>query len=136
MDAKRFPSEINIAPALTKRIMRRVYVIWFWKSVAPLLAVEVILLLGVAVGVLAHISLRNILINALNASSGVGDFLQFFISNFFVKSIQSRLLVAVYGTLVGFFIRDLVSAVKRAKIAAKEDYSILLPVAGNQNRIS
>ncbi|MBI2055275.1 MAG: hypothetical protein HYT42_00045 [Candidatus Sungbacteria bacterium] len=111
----------NSANPLKKRVMRRIYAVWFLKSVAPLLAVEFILLSGVAIGVLTHISLRNIMINALNASSGVEDFLQFFIDNFFVKSIQSRLLVAVYGALIGFFIRDFASAFRRMRRALKED---------------
>lgn len=111
----------NGSNPLKKRIMRRVYAVWFLKSIAPLLAVEFILLSGVAIGVLANVSLRNVMINAFNASSGVQDFLQFFINNFFIKSVQSRLLVAVYGALLGFFVRDFVSALRRMKGALKED---------------
>lgn len=105
----------SASPELKARIMRRIYTIWFLKSMAPLLAVELILLLGVAIGVLANISLRNILVNALNASSGLGDFIQFFIDNFFVKSIQSRLLVAVYALVVAFFARDLRNVLRKMR---------------------
>lgn len=115
---------------LKKRIMRRVYALWFWKSIAPLLAVELILIAGVTVGVLAHISLRSIIANAINASSGIKDFLVFFVDNFFVKSIQSRLLVAVYGALVGFFIRDFASALRRMRKAFKEDMLAALSFVG------
>ncbi len=122
------------ASAIKKRVMRRVYSVWFLKSFGPLLGVELILILGVAVGVLTHISVRNVMINALSASSGVRAFVQFFIDNFFVKSIQSRLLVAVYGVLVGFFVRDFVNAWLRIRTASKEDnLSHLLVFKGNQS---
>lgn len=101
------------APELKRRIMRRVYAVWFWRSVAPMLAVELVLLTGVAVGVLTHISLRNVMLNALGASADTRAFLVFFVRNFFVKSIQSRLLVVVYGVLVAFFARDIRNTFRR-----------------------
>jgi len=104
---------IGANPSLSARVMRRVYAVWFWRNVAPLLAVEVILLAGVAVGVLTHISLRHIFLNALSASGDARSFFQFFVDNFFVKSIQTRLLVAVYLVLAAFFVRDLRAALHR-----------------------
>lgn len=104
---------IGADPSLKARIMRRVYVVWFWRNVAPLLAVEAILLVGVALGVLTHISLRHIFLNAFSASADTRSFVQFFVDNFFVKSIQTQLLVAVYAALIAFFIRDLRSARRR-----------------------
>lgn len=118
MNAQSLVSNSN---PLKKRIMRRVYAVWFWKSIAPLLAVELILIAGVTIGVLTHVSLRSIMANAFGASSGVKAFILFFVNNFFVKSIQSRLLVAVFGALVGFFIRDFASALRRMRRALKED---------------
>ncbi len=115
---------------LKQRIMRRVYAVWFWKSVAPMLAVEALLLVGVAVGVLTQISLKAILVNALSASSDVWAFVKFFISNFFVKSMQSRLLVAVYLIMAGFFLRDALGAMRRLK---EYGSAILLPVAPSRN---
>ncbi|MDP3727089.1 MAG: hypothetical protein Q8R35_00430 [bacterium] len=114
-----------------KRIMRRVYGIWFWRSVAPLLAVEAILLVGVAVGVLTQISLRHILLNALAASSGLAAFVKFFVSNFLVKSLQSQLLVAFYAAFLGFFARDVWNAVRRLKGA--DAMLPTLTAAGNQS---
>lgn len=116
---------------LKQRIMRRVYMIWFWKSVAPMLAVEALLLVGVAAGVLTQISVKAILVNALAASSDVWAFVKFFISNFLVKSMQSRLLVAVYLVLAGFFLRDVASALRRLKGYGSE---ILLSAALSRNR--
>lgn len=97
---------------LKKRVMRRVHGVWFWKSMAPMLGVEAVLLLGVAVGVLTQISLRHIMLNALAASSDAVSLVKFFVSNFLVKSLQSRLLLAVYCVFAGFFARDLWQAVK------------------------
>ena len=118
---------------LKTRIMRRVYGIWFWKGVAPLLAVEAILLVGVAVGVLTHVSLRAVLLNALSASADAWAFVKFFVSNFFVKSVQSQLLVAVYLAFLAFFARDIRNAVRRLKGYGTDE---LLPFAllGNQRR--
>lgn len=112
-----------------RRIMRRVYRLWFFRHVAPLLAVEFMLLAGVAAGVLAHISIRDILLNALASSADVWAFVKFFIANFFIKSIQSRLLVAVYLILAAFFIRDLRSAFGRLWGA---DELVPFPAGGNR----
>lgn len=116
---------------LKRRIMRRVYGIWFWKSMAPMLAVEAILLVGVAAGIMTQISMRHILLNALAASSDVVAFIKFFASNFLAKSIQSRLLMAVYFALAGFFARDVWNVIRRLK-----DADELLPVMllGNRRR--
>ena len=121
---------------LKKRIMRRVYAVWFLRSVAPLLAVEFVLLSGVAVGVLAHISIRHIALNALAASSGLQSFLQFFIDNFFVKSIQSRLLAAVYVAMLAFFGRDIASAIKRMKGFGQDGLLRFLAIGKNRRALS
>ncbi|OHA08638.1 MAG: hypothetical protein A3B37_01850 [Candidatus Sungbacteria bacterium RIFCSPLOWO2_01_FULL_59_16] len=117
---------------LKRRIMRRVYGIWFWKSVAPLLAVEAVLVVGVAVGVLTHISVRQILLNAFQASDGAAAFAQFFIDNFFVKSIQSQLLVAVWAVLLAFFVRDARHALRRRSADIADFMSLV--AAGNRQR--
>lgn len=127
-------SQDNTHMELKKRIMRRVYGIWFWKTVAPLLAVEAVLLLGVAVGVLTQISVRAILLNALSASSDVMAFVRFFITNFLAKSIQSRLLLAIYFAFAGFFLRDVWNAIRRYRGADS-----ILPAMlalGNRSRSS
>lgn len=117
---------------LKRRIMRRIYATWFWKHVAPVLAVEFILLSGVAVGVLTHISLRQILLNSLQASASVRAFAVFFISNFFVKSIQSQLLILVYGAILGFFVRDLRHALRRLNIIGKGEVLAHTILTGNR----
>ena len=118
---------------LKRRIMRRIYAIWFWKSVLPMLAVELVLLVGVAAGVLTHISLRHILLNALQSSAGVAAFFQFFIDNFFVKSIQSQLLVATYAVFAAFFIRDIRHALRRFSTGGKGDFLAVLTAGGGQH---
>lgn len=115
---------------LKRRTMRRVYAVWFWRSVAPLLGVELILLLGVAVGVLTQISVRSILINALAASADALAFAKFFVSNFFVKSIQSRLLAVVWTVLLIVFTRDVLRTVRRLRGDGRDVFS--LAFAGNR----
>jgi hypothetical protein len=119
------------SPELKKRIMRRVYATWFLRSIAPLLAVEVLLLGGVAVGVLTHISLRSILMNALSASGDIRAFVMFFVNNFFIKSIQSRLLVVAYLVVAFFFARDLRNAVRRFGNVSG-DFMASLAIMGNR----
>lgn len=121
---------------LKKRVMRRVYAVWFLRSVAPMLAVEFVLLSGVAVGVLAHISIRHIAINALAASSGLQSFFQFFIDNFFVKSIQSRLLAAVYIAMLAFFGRDIRNAFRRMSGPGKDGLLRSLAAGANPQALS
>ena len=123
---------ITAESELKRRIMRRVYGIWFWKSVAPMLAVEAVLLVGVAIGVLTQISVRHILMNALAASSDVIAFIKFFASNFLAKSLQSRLLVAVYFAFAGFFARDIWNAARRFKGADELLPAVLM--GGNRRR--
>lgn len=118
-------------PQLTQRIMRRVYAVWFWRSVAPLLAVEAVLLLGVAFGVLTQISLRQIILNAMSASADVIAFTRFFTGNFFVKSVQSQFLAVAYVALAAFFIRDLRVAL-RGLVSRDELASLFVSAGGNR----
>jgi hypothetical protein len=108
---------------LKAAIMRRIYTVWFWRHVAPMLAVEAVLIGAVLIGVLTQISLANIFANAFAASSDAISFVRFFIDNFFVKSTQSQLLVAAWGALIGFFIRDAVSALRKFRDAHAGDWS-------------
>ncbi len=124
------PMPPEIPQELKERIMRRVYRTWFLKHAAPLLALELALVVGVAAGVLAQISIRHILLNALDSSAGAWAFVKFFVSNFFVKSIQSRLLVAVYLILAAFSLRDIANALRRLRGLAADE---LLPFLANGN---
>ncbi len=103
MTSLRVNSETNFKT----RTMRRIYRVWFLRRAAPLLSIELALLAGVLAGVLAYISPRQILLNAHQPSSGLSSFVQFFIDNFFVKSIQSRLLLAMWLGFMVYVIRDL-----------------------------
>lgn len=123
-----------IDSGLKERTMRQVRRIWFFRRVAPLLAVELVLLAGVAGGVLTQVSLRNVLLNALGSSADAWAFAKFFISNFFVKSIQSQLLVAVYAVLMAFFVRDLRSSFKRFG-AGREELTAAFILTGRDRRL-
>lgn len=96
---------------LKARILRRVYWTWFLRRIAPLLTLELMLVVGVLIGVFTYISPRQILLNALSSSSGLTSFVQFFIDNFFVKSIQSRLLLALWVGSMAYVLRDVRQAV-------------------------
>lgn len=106
---------------LKNRIMRRVYFVWFSRNVLPLLAVELVLLVGVVAGVFTQISVKHVLLNAITASDGALAFLLFFVDNFFVKSIQSQLLVAVWAVLGVFFLRDIRASLRRLRSIGWEE---------------
>lgn len=118
---------------LKSRIMRRVYATWFLKQVAPMLAVEGILLAGVAVGVLTHISVSHIFANAFGASGNALAFADFFIRNFFVKSIQSQLLLGAYAVVAAFFVRDFRRAIIRLRRIAQDGSSAAFAMSRNQH---
>lgn len=100
---------------LKKRILTRVYWVWFARRVLPVLAVEFGLLGVVLVEVFTHISARAILENALRASANLRAFVMFFVNNFFVKSVQSRLLLILWLGFLGYAFRDLRVLIQRLR---------------------
>jgi hypothetical protein len=88
------------------------------------------LLAAVAVGVLTHISVRAIAVNAITASADASAFAKFFVSNFFVKSIQSRLLFGLYLVFLAFFARDISQALRRLNGASADEF--LVVAGGNR----
>lgn len=117
---------------LKKRILHRVYWLWFLRRVAPIVAVELALVSGAAIGVLAHISPRAILLNALQASSGIGSFIQFFIDNFFVKSVQSRLLFTLWLGFLVYLLRDIRGIRRRLQGMGEEAFVLSSSLGGNR----
>lgn len=98
---------------LKRRVLERVWRVWFWKRAAPLLVIEAGVALGVFVAVFSQISPRVILLNAIGASDGLRSFVQFFIDNLFVKSIQSRLLLVLWLGFVVYVWRDVLVVFRR-----------------------
>ena len=93
--------------SLTKRIMRRVYFIWFTKRVAPTLALQLTALVLMAVGIHEYISVRFVLANAAHTVSGIPSLITFTRSAVAHTEFIPRLLLGA-STLLGLLvIRDI-----------------------------
>ena len=100
---------------LKKRIMRRVYAIWFVKSFYAKMAV----LGAILVASYWHISFVHVFSNTINASSGFLLSAKYLTSSFMAADIISKTLLA--GMIVAVFItgRDLFKIKKENTLFAR-----------------
>ena len=100
---------------LKKRIMRRVYAIWFIKSVYAKMAIFGAILIAAYL----HISFVHVFSNTLNASSGFLLSAKYLTSSFMAADIISKTLLA--GMIVAVFItgRDLFKLKKENTLFAR-----------------
>ena len=82
---------------LKKRIMRRVYLVWFARSVYAKLAVFGVILVAASL----HISFVHVFSNTVNASSGFLLSAKYLTSSFLAADIVSKFLFA--GMLAAVF---------------------------------
>lgn len=97
---------------LKKRIMRRVYTIWFIRKAAPL-AGEIALLGVLAIWGLQYISPANILVNAVSAASGLSSLAIFFVNAFSHLSAPSQMAVMASAVVSLLTVRDIWTNVER-----------------------
>lgn len=101
---------INYSENLTRRVMRRVYFVWFMKRVAPPLALQAASLALVLVGIHEFISVRFVLANAADSISGVNSLVSFTSSAVINTGFIPQLLLGA-STLLGLLIvRDVARA--------------------------
>ena len=100
---------------LKKRIMRRVYAIWFVRSVYAKIAV----IGAILIASYLHISFVHVFSNTLNASSGFLLSAKYLTSSFMAADIISKTLLA--GMIVAVFItgRDLFKIKKENTLFAR-----------------
>jgi len=100
---------------LKKRIMRRVYAIWFIKSVYAKMAIFGAILIAAYL----HISFVHVFSNTLNASSGFLLSAKYLTSSFMAADIISKTLLA--GMIVAVFMmgRDLFKLKKENTLFAR-----------------
>ena len=100
---------------LKKRIMRRVYAIWFVKSVYAKIAV----IGAILIASYLHISFVHVFSNTLNASSSFLLSAKYLTSSFMAADIISKTLLA--GMIVAVFItgRDLFKIKKENTLFAR-----------------
>lgn len=91
---------------LKKRIMRRVYTIWFVRKAAPL-ATETAGLLTLLIWALQYISPASIMANALSASDGFYAFFLFFGRNFTILTPALQFSFVVTTVLAAIIVRDI-----------------------------
>lgn len=91
---------------LKKRIMRRVYAVWFVRKAAPL-AAEGAGLLVLFVWGLRYVSPANIMVNAISAADGLYAFFMFFVRNFQNLPAASQFALAASVILAIVIARDM-----------------------------
>ena len=106
---------INMDNLLKKRIMRRVYAIWFVKSVYAKMAV----LGAILIASYLHISFVHVFSNTINASSGFLLSAKYLTSSFAAADIVSKFLLA--GMIMAVFMmgRDLFKLKKENTLFAR-----------------
>lgn len=95
-----------MATTLKKRIMRRVYTIWFIRKAVPLGAELAVLGIAVVWG-LQHTSPANILTNSISASNNMYAFMMFFIRSFSILTPPAQFALVITGLLGAFIARDI-----------------------------
>jgi len=100
---------------LKKRIMRRVYAIWFVRSVYA----KLVFLGAVLIAAYFHISFAHVFSNTINASSGFLLSAQYLTSSFAAADIVSKFLLA--GMIMAVFMmgRDLFKLKKENALFAR-----------------
>ena len=78
---------------LNKKIMRRVYTIWFFRKATSALAVEIYVFVGVLSAAFYRISFFDVMRNAFNSSS-FSSLSRFFLNNFLLADLLSQILTA------------------------------------------
>jgi len=88
---------------LKTRIMRRVYFYWFFKQVAPSLAIQLGVLGLILVGVHEYVSVRFVSTNAAGSATSISSFFQYAATAFSKTEFISRVLIGA-TVLLGFLI--------------------------------
>ncbi len=92
---------------LKKGTMRRVYAIWFARTVASPAAVKIALFAAVVWRLKEYVSLRHVIANAPSLTSIPGNFF-FFEAAFFHTQLVVQGLVVASLALVLWFMRDII----------------------------
>ncbi|MBI2639736.1 MAG: hypothetical protein HYW90_02475 [Candidatus Sungbacteria bacterium] len=98
--------KIMMEKELKKRIMRRVYTIWFVRKAAPL-ATETAGLVALFTWALQYISPANIVANAISASDGFYAFFLFFGRSFTILTPALQFSFVATTVLVAIIARDI-----------------------------
>jgi len=96
----------NMDNELKKRIMRRVYAIWFVRKAAPL-AAEVVGIFVLFAWALRYNSPASIMANAISASDGLFAFFMFFARTFSILTPATQFAFVVTSILAAIIARDM-----------------------------
>ena len=100
---------------MKKRIMRRVYLVWFARSVYAKLAVFGVILVAASL----HISFVHVFSNTVNASSGFLLSAKYLTSSFVAADIVSKFLFAGMLMAVFMMVKDLFKLKKENPLFAR-----------------
>lgn len=91
---------------LKKRIMRRVYTIWFIRKATPIAGELTVLGVAIFWG-LKYTSPANIVANSISASDSMYAFMMFFVRSFSILTPPAQFALVVTGLLGAFIARDI-----------------------------
>lgn len=102
-------SLINKMSNLRKRVMRRVYTIWFAKKTLPIFLIELPLFILFIAKIREMVFWTKVLENAANAAANMSSLTQFIVSTASTRLSVDAILVAVLLVAI-FMMRDLFAA--------------------------
>lgn len=106
-------------PNLKKKIMRRIYALWFYKKITSPFAAELFFLVAIFFGLTAYVSLKNIFNNTPSVFSP-GAVAGFFASAFYqTEMIVQVLFVGMLASLI-FLLKDIKNLIWRLLFKKKQ----------------
>jgi hypothetical protein len=109
----------KINDMVKKKIMRRIYLIWFFRKITSPVFIEGFVFAAMLFLAVSYISFLNVMRNAFNASSSVFSLPEFFVNSFISADTISKLL------LVGIIFMALILS---RELLFKKRKTILLPL--------
>lgn len=104
---------------LKKRIMRRVYAVWFMREVAPPLALQLLVLGALLVGIHEFVSVKFVLRNALHSVSGIPSLIDFAAAAIRNTGFIPQILLTSSFLLAALILRDLRKMLRRVSLQSR-----------------
>ena len=101
-----------MAKTLKRKVMRRIYTVWFIKKATPAAGELAGFALLTNWG-LQHVSPGHIMVNAISASNGFNAFGMFFVRAFMQESAAAQFAIVISGILGVIVLRDVWTQMNR-----------------------
>ncbi len=104
---------------LRKKIMRRVYAIWFFRKATSPFVLETLAFAGGILGLASYVSFRNVMMNVSPILDSPWSLAGFFSSAFSATELVSKILLVAMAVLIAFLMKDLLPIVPRVLFREK-----------------